>query len=226
MARAYGRAGIGALTANLPSMGPRRVLLAVLAIGLLPLGPALAQELPENLPAVPTVPAQDLDVVPAAVQEAMGCDPLDPALCLFPFPNDFFTVADPTTATGRRIDFIRWPRCRATAPTSRRRGGGEGKPIDPTEWNRNDGFSPGQAVLTYVPGLDLHRTWGTQDRAHSEVGLNEPGYFDHRDHIADIDLYRRADAPMVILDAETGERHPFWSELDTHPRTPRTRSAC
>jgi hypothetical protein len=29
-----------------------------------------------------------------------------------------------------------------------------GVPIDPTEWNRNDGFSPGSAVQTLVPGLD------------------------------------------------------------------------
>ena len=28
------------------------------------------------------------------------------------------------------------------------------KPIDPTEWNRNDGFSPGQEIVVHVPGLD------------------------------------------------------------------------
>ena len=30
--------------------------------------------------------------------------------------------------------------------------------MDPTEWNRNDGFSPGQAILVHVPGIDLGRT--------------------------------------------------------------------
>ena len=35
-----------------------------------------------------------------------------------------------------------------------------GKPIDPTEWNRNDGFSPSSPILTYVPGLDLARHLG------------------------------------------------------------------
>ena len=30
-----------------------------------------------------------------------------------------------------------------------------GKPIDPTDWNRADGFSPGSLIVTYVPGLDL-----------------------------------------------------------------------
>ena len=33
------------------------------------------------------------------------CDFLDPSECLYPFPNDFFTVADPTTDTGRRVHF-------------------------------------------------------------------------------------------------------------------------
>jgi hypothetical protein len=143
-----------------------------------------------------------------------GCDPLDPSLCLFPFPNDLFTVADPSTATGRRVNFspLAMPRS-GTEVTE----GGEGKPVDPTEWNRNDGFSPGSMILTHDPGIDLHATWRTERRAYGGVGPNEPGYFDHRDHIADIDLYRRNSAPMVILNAETGRRHPFWSELDTHP---------
>ena len=30
----------------------------------------------------------------------------------------------------------------------------EGKPIDPTPFNRNDGFSPGSLIITRVPGLD------------------------------------------------------------------------
>jgi len=120
------------------------------------------------------------------------CDDLDPKACLLPFPNDRFTVADPSTDTGRRVqlDMLAMPRNVA------------GKPIDPTEWNRNDGFSPSSPVLTYVPGLDLHVTW------HNDV-----------DHIADLARYRRSDAPIVLLDATTGQRHPFWSELDQHAGT-------
>ena len=148
------------------------------------------------------------------VPTTLGCDPLDPEICLFPFPNDLFTVPDASTDTGRRISFhpLAMPRNGADVTA-----GGEGKPIDPTEWNRNDGFSPGSTVLTIVPEIDLHATWGTQGRAHGEVPPNEPGYFDHRDHIADIGLYRKKSAPMVIINAVTGKRHPFWSELDTHP---------
>ncbi len=186
---------------------------------------ALALLLPVTGVSADPVPTANPDVVPAPVQEAMGCDPLDPALCLLPFPNDRFTVADPTTATGRRVQFAPTAMPRNGTDATAGELGGEGKPVDPTEWNRNDGFSPGQAVLTYVPGLDLHKTWETDDRPHSAVGVNEPGYFDHRDHLADIGLYQRKDAPIVILNAETLERHLFWSELDTHPETPDDRRA-
>ena len=140
------------------------------------------------------------------------CDPLDESMCLLPFPSNFFTK-EAETATGVQVNFnpLAMPRNGLDEVE-----GGIGKPIDPTEWNRNDGFSPGSAVMTSVPGLDLHKTWGTEDRAHNGQP-NVPGYFDHRDHIADINLYQRPDAPLVIINTETGERHPFWSELDSHP---------
>ncbi len=151
-------------------------------------------------------------IVPVSTNQ--DCDPLDASVCMFPFPNDFFTVPDESTATGKTVSFgpLAMPRNGAEVTE-----GGEGKPVDPTEWNRNDGFSPGSAVLTYVPGIDLHVTWGTQNRPHSDAAPNELGYFDHRDHIADIGIYTRPLAPIVIIDAATGRRHPFWSELDTHP---------
>jgi hypothetical protein len=180
--------------------GRRTLLLVSVALfaALLP-GSAVAQ-----VPAEPSLP----------VSTNVGCDPIDPTACLLPFPNDFFTVADATTDTGRRVAFNPGAMPRDGLDTTE---GGEGKPIDPTEWNRNDGFSPGSMVMTYVPEIDLHKTWGTEGRPHSDVGLNEPGYFDYRDHIADIGLYENEDAPIVIINATTGERHPFWSELDTHP---------
>ena len=159
-------------------------------------------------------PAAASPVVPVDSNGPVGCDPIDPAACLLPFPNDFFTTPDATKDTGLRVNFLpnAMPR-NGTEVTE----GGEGKPVDPTEWNRNDGWSPGSMVMTYVPGLDLHKTWGTENRPYSQVGINEPGYFDHRDQIADIGLYQRPDAPIVIINTETGERHPFWSELDLHP---------
>ena len=83
-----------------------------------------------------------------------------------------------------------------------------GAPIDPAPWNESDGFSPGSPILTLVPGLDLHQTWGTADEPHSSVGPNELGYFDYRDHLADVGRYAAPDAPIVLLDADTGERAP------------------
>src|SRR5688572_11777053 len=74
--------------------------------------------------------------LPAASATRLPCDPLDKALCLLPFPNDRFTKADPDPKpgyTGRLVDFklLEMPRSLIQ------------KPIIPTEWNRNDGFSPG-----------------------------------------------------------------------------------
>src|SRR3954470_18954424 len=75
------------------------------------------------------------------------CDNLDPAVCLQPFPNNFFTKPSATTDTGLKVNFalIDMPRNAA------------GKPIQPGQWNRSDGFSPGSLITTYVPGLDLAR---------------------------------------------------------------------
>jgi hypothetical protein len=113
------------------------------------------------------------------------CDPIAPRKCLMPFPNDFFTVADATSATGRRVHFDP-----ASMPSN-----SSGVPIDPTEWNRNDGFSPGAMIVTYVPGLDLAQTGAAP--------------------ITDIGASLGVDQPIVLLDAATGQRWPIWSELDS-----------
>ncbi|MCW2776912.1 MAG: hypothetical protein JWN17_637 [Frankiales bacterium] len=123
----------------------------------------------------------------AALELAGVCDPTDSAACLLPFPNDRYTVADPTTVTGRRL---------ALSPLAMPRNA-SGRPIDPTELNRNDGFSPGSAILTSVPGLDLART-----------GVAP---------ITDMGASLRKDAPVVLLDATTGRRAPYLGELDTNP---------
>src|SRR4051794_11977601 len=72
-----------------------------------------------------------------------GRDGLDPSVCMLPFPNDYFTKADPASPTGRRLDFelLGMPRNRAE------------KPIDPADWNRSDGFSPGSLIVTKIPQI-------------------------------------------------------------------------
>lgn len=119
-----------------------------------------------------------------ALGTAGRCDPIATKKCLMPFPNDFFTVADPSSATGRRVHFDA-----ASMPTN-----SAGTPIDPTEWNRNDGFSPGAMIVTYVPGIDL----GVSGAA----------------PITDIGRSLTRDQPIALIDAATGERWPIWSELD------------
>jgi hypothetical protein len=135
----------------------------------------------------PTPPFLDPDT-------AARCELLDPSECLLPWPSDRFTVADPTTDTGRRLALDR-----ASMPRNI-----DGVAIDPTELNRSDGFSPGTMIVTRVPGIDLERT-----------GAPPLG-----------DLARSLDArsPMVIIDADTGERHPFWVELDPGATTDEDRA--
>ncbi|MGC4868456.1 hypothetical protein ACLQ3B_23825 [Micromonospora sp. DT53] len=115
-----------------------------------------------------------------------SCDPIDPTACLLPFPNDYFTVPDRSSPTGKRVHFAA-----AAMPANV-----QGTPIDPTEWNRQDGFSPGSPILVRVPGLDAAAT-----------GIAP---------VTDIGRSLAPDAPIVLLNARTGERTPYWAELDAH----------
>ena len=143
---------------------------------------------PLGVPAVPGT--QNGPPAQLVVDHPDRCDPLDARACLLPFPSDHFTVADHTTATGRRLALDI-----ASMPTNV-----SGTPFDPADLNRNDGFSPGNALLTYVPGLSIERT----------------GMATTRDIGASLD----ADAPAVIVDATTGERWPYFAELDAQAPTP------
>jgi hypothetical protein len=116
------------------------------------------------------------------------CDPLDPAQCLLPFPSDFYTE-DADTPTGRQVAF----------PKKEMPANGDGVRIDPAEWNRSDGFSPGPMILTHVPGLD-------------PTGSGVPPS-------TDIGASLEPDSAVVIVDADTGERVPLWAELDANAAT-------
>src|SRR5215212_4143235 len=72
-----------------------------------------------------------------------GCDRLDDAACMLPFPNDAFTT-DSASQTGRRLHFRR-----SMMPRN-----SHGKPIDPAPFKTFDGFSPGSVILARVPGVD------------------------------------------------------------------------
>ena len=112
------------------------------------------------------------------------CDPLVPERCLLPLPNDFYTVADDSLPNGRRIEFAA-----ESLPANTK-----GVHVDPTAWRRNDGFSPGSAVLAFLPGVDL---------AASRTA-----------RIDDIGRSLDDDSPTVVIDLLFGTRVPHWVELD------------
>jgi hypothetical protein len=125
------------------------------------------------------------------------CDPFDPSICMQPFPNDYFTVADPSTDTGKRLNF----------QTNAMPQNKNGVPIDPTDFNRADGFSPGSAISVKIP--DLPSTPNVQtDPAFLN---NDFPTVDHPERFADPN--QRA----VVIDADTGERQPIFAELDANP---------
>ncbi len=129
-------------------------------------------------------------VDPPPPPAADPCDPIDPGNCLYPFPSDFYTVADSSTPTGRRVNFPA-----AAMPTNK-----SGVQVDPTQWNLNDGFSPGSSIITRVPGLD------------------NPGAVanSHLPPVTDIGRYADPDAGVVVIDTTTGNRWPVWAEIDSN----------
>ncbi len=139
-------------------------------------------------------------LVPGGAQSAPNaaspphCDPIDTTQCLLPFPDNFFTVPDASTPTGLRLHFFE-----DTMPAN-----GSGKHVDPTDWNRSDGFSPGSEIIVRVPGIDLQKSKTAS--------------------ITDIAQSLAPDAPIVLLDTANGQRVPYWAELDTWNHDQATRA--
>ncbi|WCB92163.1 hypothetical protein DSM104299_00851 [Baekduia alba] len=89
------------------------------------------------------VPALVLAALPSAAHAATaspsgaGCDRLDDAACLLPFPND-------ALRKDGKLDLR----------TSQMPRNAKGKAIDAAGWKGLDGFSPGSVILTKVPGWE------------------------------------------------------------------------
>jgi hypothetical protein len=124
---------------------------------------------------------------PPAAAAPRGCDALDPAHCLLPWPNDHF-----------RKDG------RLALRTSMMPRNADGRPVRASDYNRSDGFSPGQIVVTRVPRLDLRRS-----RAVPVTNMAR--------------AFAR-NAPIVVIEAETGRRQLIWAELDAQAERPRERT--
>jgi len=115
------------------------------------------------------------------------CTELQSANCLYPFPSNLLTRADSSSATGMRVNFS----------TQAMPKNASGVTVDPAEWNRNDGFFPGATLLAQVPGLDVARS-NLPTLAHQQRSLD-------------------VDSPIVVIDADSGERQLVWAELNGDP---------
>jgi len=109
-----------------------------------------------------------------ALSRTCTCDFLDPSECMYPFPNDWFTLPDGTKDTGKRVNFnnLGMPRNATNIP------------IESSDYNRNDGFSVGPTILTHVPSIDLAMTGAALSslpisrvaRAKSSSPIRRPGW--------------------------------------------------
>lgn len=124
-------------------------------------------------------------------EDPEACDFLDNTVCLHPWPNDYFTREDSTSATGKRLDIDP-----EATPANL-----AGKHIDVTDINRGDGFSPGNKIVLKVPGLDTPAAFAQNDFV----------------SIENLHAYDDPGQRVLLIDAETGERHPIWAEIDANP---------
>src|SRR5438046_9984023 len=135
------------------------------------------------------------DALPSAAAEL----PTDPKVefmaspgsskCMLPFPDDYYTKADATSPTGRRIDFRE-----LAMPTNV-----SGAPIEAAPYNVGDGFSPGSVITLKIPGIETV----ADVAATRAVPIN---------HLAG---YKATKAPVVVIDASSGQRQPIWVEIDS-----------
>ena len=125
---------------------------------------------------------------------AASCQPYSGKPCLFPFPDNRLTRVDRTSATKLRVSL---PAAAMPANT-------KGVRVKPGAWNRNDGFSPGSAVVLHVPGLD------------NAAALERTGAVALTNLAAS--LAKRQ--PIVLIDQSTGRRQLIWAELDSLAKSP------
>jgi hypothetical protein len=110
--------------------------------------------------------------------------------CLLPFPNDLYTKNDESSKTGLSVDLPQ-----AAMPTNQ-----AGAQIDVGPYNRNDGFSPGSAIIARVPGLDNPDALAETNAA----------------PLTDMSQALKKRAPIVLIDEKTKERQLIWVEIDSN----------
>ncbi len=130
----------------------------------------------------------------AASRPAADCQPFGASPCLLPFPSNLFTRPDHSTPTGLRVHL----------PANAMPAAATGLRISVAEYNRNDGFSPGSALIVHVAGLDNAKALART----GVVGvLNMSRAFAKRQ-------------PIVVIDEATGRRQLVYAQLDANASTP------
>ena len=128
-----------------------------------------------------------------AATPAADCQPFAEP-CLLPYPNNLFTKADPTSATGLRVDLPQ-----AAMPTNT-----NGVQVSVAPYDRNDGFSPGSSIIARVPGLDNQAAFDQTNPV----------------RLTDLSQTYAPNAPIVVIDAVTHQRQLIWAELDSNAGDP------
>lgn len=112
-----------------------------------------------------------------------ACENLSDVHCALPWPSDRWLVDDPDRPTGLRLAYEA-----ESFPANRM-----GALIDPSPFDRLDGYSPSSQLVTAFP---------------EAAALEDHGGPEH------IAASLEADFPTVVIDLETGERVAHWIESD------------
>lgn len=132
----------------------------------------------------------------SAAKPAADCEPFSKQPCLLPFPNNLYTKRDRSTPTGIRVNL----------PAAAMPVNAKGERMSPSQYDRNDGFSPGSAIVLHVSGLDNAAAFA---KTHP-VGLQNMGAAFAKNQ------------PIVVTDQATGRRQLIYAELDANASTPQT----
>jgi len=110
--------------------------------------------------------------------------------CIAPFPNNYYTRADRSSETGRRIAFKP-----GSTPANHAR-----KPVEVGALNLSDGFSAGPLISVYVPGMN------------NQAAFDKSGIVP----LGEMSRTYEPSQTALLIDAKTGERQLIWAELDSN----------
>jgi hypothetical protein len=119
------------------------------------------------------------------------------ALCMLPFPDNYYTTTSSSSETGRQINF----------QTAGMPANAFEEHIEAAPYNASNGFSQGAVILVKIPGIE-----SVGDV--SAMGATP---------INKLASYTQKSSPVVVIDASTGKRWPIWAEIDSTAKEPSKR---